>query len=140
MPEITLFIKKHILLNAALLGVLFAIILLEFINQKKGDTKASPAQVTQLINHSNANLIDLRSTTAYNDGHIIGSLSMPYTNLTEKTKSLDKMKVQPIVLVCANGLDSARAAATLSKEGFNVRILDGGIRAWREAELPLVKG
>ncbi|MES2218038.1 MAG: rhodanese-like domain-containing protein [Pseudomonadota bacterium] len=141
MPEIVIFIKKHILLNIALLGVLFALIFIEFIKQKSGTTKASPAQVTLLINHSNAKVIDIRSSTAYADGHIIGSISIPNNNLAEKSKSLlDKTKVQPIILVCANGQDSARAAATLNKEGFNVRILDGGIRAWREAEMPLVKG
>jgi rhodanese-related sulfurtransferase len=139
MPEVILFIKKHILLNVALLGVLFALILLEFINQKRSADRLSPAKVTQLMNHGNAKVIDIRSTTLFKDGHILGSTNIPYTTLAEKSKSLDKTKIQPIVIVCANGQDSARAAATLSKEGYNVRILAGGMNAWRDAELPVVK-
>jgi rhodanese-related sulfurtransferase len=139
MSEVIVFIKKHILLNAALLAVLFVLILLEVINQKRSASKASPAKVTQLINHANAKVIDIRSPTLFADGHILGSINIPFDTLAEKTKTLDKTKIQPIVIVCANGVDSTRAAATLTKEGYNVRTLDGGINAWREAELPLVK-
>ena len=140
MQEIIEFIKHHALLNTALFGVLFVLILLEFIKQKSSASKLSPAQVTNLINHSNASVIDLRPANAYADGHVIGALSVPYSELVSKSKKIEKLKLQPLILVCANGVDSTRAAVTLGKEGFDVRILDGGIRAWRDAEMPLVKG
>jgi rhodanese-related sulfurtransferase len=139
MPEVILFIKKHILLNVALLVVLFTLILLEFLNQKRSADRLSPAKVTHLMNHDNAKVIDIRSATLFKDGHILGATNIPYATLADKSKTLDKTKIQPIVLVCANGQDSARAAAPLVKEGYNVRILAGGLNAWRDAELPLVK-
>jgi rhodanese-related sulfurtransferase len=122
MQEILEFIKHHTLLNTALFGVLFALILLE------------------LINHSNASVIDLRPASAFTEGHVIGALSVPHSELVNKSKKIEKLKVQPLILVCANGVDSVRAAVTLGKQGFDVRVLDGGIRAWRDAEMPLVKG
>ena len=46
-----------------------------------------------------------------------------------------------MVAVCRNGQASADAAKRLKKAGFEqVYWLDGGIAAWQQAELPLVKG
>jgi rhodanese-related sulfurtransferase len=50
-------------------------------------------------------------------------------------------KDAPIVLYCGGGYRSALAADNLQKMGYtNVVSMDGGIRAWREAGLPVEKG
>jgi rhodanese-related sulfurtransferase len=47
----------------------------------------------------------------------------------------------PVALVCRTGTGSAEAARKLAKAGFKqVHWLDGGIAAWQQAQLPLVKG
>ncbi len=47
----------------------------------------------------------------------------------------------PIVTTCADGRASALAGVTLYGLGFtNVSYLDGGMAAWREAELPVERG
>jgi rhodanese-related sulfurtransferase len=140
MQEIMTFIQHHIVLNISLLSVLFALILLEFINQKRSAEQVSPAKLIQLMNHSNASVIDVRTATGYTDGHIIGALSMPLETLETNTKKLDKLRANPIIIVCANGIDSVRAASLLTKQHYNARILAGGMKAWREAEMPVVKG
>jgi len=46
-----------------------------------------------------------------------------------------------VVLVCKAGQASGDAAKRLRKAGFErVYVLDGGIAAWQQADLPLVKG
>ena len=46
-----------------------------------------------------------------------------------------------MVAVCRSGQASSAAAARLKKAGFErVYWLDGGIAAWQQADLPLVKG
>ena len=46
----------------------------------------------------------------------------------------------PLVVMCATGARSSRAAAQLRKAGFaNVHALAGGNAAWREASLPIEK-
>jgi rhodanese-related sulfurtransferase len=46
----------------------------------------------------------------------------------------------PIVLMCASGSRSSRAAAALRKAGHEkVVSLSGGLRAWRDANLPVEK-
>jgi rhodanese-related sulfurtransferase len=54
---------------------------------------------------------------------------------------LAKVKDLPVVLACRNGVGSADAAKRLVKAGFKqVFWLDGGVAAWQQADLPLVKG
>lgn len=46
-----------------------------------------------------------------------------------------------LVLYCGGGYRSALAADVLQQMGYtNVRSMDGGIRAWREAGFPLERG
>ena len=50
-------------------------------------------------------------------------------------------KDTPIVLYCGGGFRSALAADNLQKMGYtNVLSMAGGMRAWREADLPIEKG
>jgi rhodanese-related sulfurtransferase len=139
MQDILLFIQQHWLLNAGLAAILFILIFLEFLNQKRNAAKVTPAQVTHLINRSNANIIDIRNSDLFKEGHIIGALSIPVAELPEKIKKLEKLKSQPLVITCMTGVESARAAGLLMQKGFNVHVLAGGIRAWNEADMPLVK-
>jgi rhodanese-related sulfurtransferase len=139
MQDIALFIQHHWMLNVAFLAILFLLIILEFMHQKQNATKASPAQVTQLMNRSKATLIDIRDKAAFSEGHIIGSLSIPTADLPNQTKKLQKLRANPIVIVCQQGAESSRAADPLMKQGYDVRVLAGGITAWRNADMPLIK-
>lgn len=139
MQDILTFIHNHLLLNIFFLIVLFSVIMLEFMKQKQNSNRLSPLALTQLINHDNAVILDLRDQDAYNQGHIIGSVSMTVDAISN-SKKLEKYRSRPIVLVCATGTDSSREAAKLSMQGFDARVLDGGMRNWREANMPTVKG
>ncbi len=139
MQELLNFMQQHWMLTTALLAVLLLLIILEFIRQRQGGARLSPSQVTNLMNHENATVVDIRSTELYTNGHILNSLSVPAKDI-EKSKKLEKLKSQPVILVCENGIESQRAANALINQGFKVYILNGGLRAWREANLPLVKG
>jgi rhodanese-related sulfurtransferase len=58
----------------------------------------------------------------------------------ESTGDLPKNKALPLVVVCATGARASRAVGTLHKLGFaNARPLAGGLKAWREANLPVEK-
>lgn len=140
MQDILLFINHHMLLVTALAVILVILIILEFIKLKHGASRLTPARLIQLMNHSKAIVVDIRSTEAFGTGHITGAISLPLGDLKISSKKIEKFKSQPIVIVCATGADSPAAASILTQQGFQASILNGGIRAWREAELPLVKG
>ncbi len=141
MQEIMLFLQHHWVLSYTFIIVVVLVTIVEFIKQKRSALQVTPAKLTQMINHDDAVVIDIRSTTLFTDGHIIGALSIPLAELTDKNKKLEKLKARPIVIACMQGIESPRAAELLTKQGFlNVHVLAGGVRAWREANMPIVKG
>ncbi|HSW94491.1 MAG TPA: rhodanese-like domain-containing protein [Gammaproteobacteria bacterium] len=139
MQDILLFVNHHLMLFSALAVILVLLITLEGIKLKRGATRLSPARVTWLINHAKAVVIDIRTPDAFLTGHIAGAISLPAVELKTGLKKIEKFKAQPIVLTCATGTDSPASATFLTTQGFQVHILNGGIRAWREADLPLIK-
>lgn len=141
MQEFVLFIQQHWELNLALVVIIALLLLVEFLKQKHGAGRLTPAHATRLINHNDAVVIDIRNSEAYASGHIVDSISLPMADIETKFNKIEKLKAQPIILVCATGIDSPRAAALLTKKGFlSVNLLTNGIRAWRDAEMPLIKG
>ncbi len=141
MQDIVFFMQHHLALVALFAFVLILLFVLEFIKLKRGANKLTPAQTTQLINHNNAVVVDVRTQDAFLSGHIVNAISLPLSELNNKIKKIEKFKMQPIVVVCGTGIDAAKAAGLLTQQGFlQTQILAGGIRAWRDAELPLVKG
>lgn len=140
MQDILPFIQQHPYLVAILCVLFILLSVVEFIRIKKGATRVSPQQATRLINHEKGIFIDVRSKDAFDSGHIIGAISIPLADLNTKNQKLEKFKLQPIVLVCATGIDSLRAATSLKNLGFSqVHVLSGGVRAWRDADLPFVR-
>lgn len=139
MQDIIPFIQHHTALVAALVAVLVVLIILEFLKQKQNANRLSPAQAVQYINHKKGVVVDIRNYDAYLSGHIVGAISLPLNEIKDKSKKIEKFKSQPIIIACANGQDSPRAAHLLMEQGFLVHILAGGLRAWRDADMPLVK-
>ena len=81
--------------------------------------------------------IDVSESAEYASGHVAGSKNVPLASL-ETSSDLPKNKALPLVLVCTTGARATRAARTLKKRGFDqTRVLAGGLRAWREANLPV---
>lgn len=96
-------------------------------------------EAVTLINRQKGVLIDVREPAEYAAGHAGGARSVPLSKL-DGAADLPKNKSLPLVVLCATGARSARAVAMLKKQGYeNVRSLNGGLRAWREANLPVEK-
>ena len=117
-----------------------ALLLWPLINKNAGGaTKVSPTEAVQLINREKAVLIDVSENAEYAAGHAIGAKNVPLAAL-EASSDLPKNKALPLVVVCPTGTRAARAVPVLKKRGFeNARVLAGGLRAWREANLPVEK-
>jgi rhodanese-related sulfurtransferase len=99
----------------------------------------SAAEAVQLINRERAVLIDVSEPTEYAAAHAGGARNVPFGKL-ESASDLPKNKALPLVVVCATGARATRAVGVLRKLGFeNARALAGGLKAWREANLPVEK-
>ncbi|MFG6429219.1 rhodanese-like domain-containing protein [Roseateles sp. LYH14W] len=97
------------------------------------------AEAVQLINRAKGVLIDVSEPEEFAKGHAVGARNVPFGQL-EGHKSLPSNKALPLVLVCPTGARAGRAAAMLRKLGYEkAQVLAGGLRAWREANLPVEK-
>ena len=139
MEQIGQFIIHHWELWLALVAILIAIFINEFLAQKKRAKELSPAEVVLLMNHNEAIVLDLRDPELFRSGHIVGSIRTNPEDFSQPR--MEKYKSKPFILVCARGLQSGPLATKLREQGFQQpMVLAGGIQAWLSAELPLVKG
>lgn len=103
-------------------------------------TGMSPAAAVQLINREKAVVIDVCEADEYAAGHLGNAKNIPLGQLEEKLPSAVKNKALPLILVCQTGARSGRAVAIAKKLGYEqAQNLSGGLRAWRSADLPVVK-
>ena len=83
-------------------------------------------------------VVDLREKDAFDQGHVPGARHLPRGQLELRVNSEFPDPTVRIVTCCEFGKISTLAAATLRELGFlRATALDGGIKAWREAGLPL---
>lgn len=107
---------------------------------KGGSGGLAPAGVVQLVNREKAVLIDVCGAEEYAAGHAAGARNVPLADLETRLPTVVKNKALPLVLLCASGARAQRAAAIARKLGYaNVQVLAGGLKAWREASLPVEK-
>jgi len=86
-------------------------------------------------------LVDVREDAEWAVDRAAGARHIGRGVLERDVETLIPDKAAPIVLYCGGGFRSALAADNLQKMGYtNVVSMDGGIRAWREAGLPIEKG
>lgn len=96
-------------------------------------------EATQLINHQNAVVLDVREDSEFYAGHVPHSVHVPLGQLA-KHAELEKYKNRPVIAICRSGMRSGRACSVLHKNGFEqVYNLAGGITAWERANMPMEK-
>lgn len=100
----------------------------------------SPTEAVQCMNREKGLVIDVCSAEEFAASHINGAVNVPLDQLEAKLPAVAKNKSTPLILVCAAGARSKRAQAMAQKLGYEkVHSLQGGLAAWKEANLPVVK-
>lgn len=93
---------------------------------------------TRLINDNNPIILDVRSPAEYSGGHLPNARNIPLVDLDKRAGELPAKR--PVLLCCANGARSARAARQLKQAGRDeVFNLGGGLQAWQQAGLPVAR-
>ena len=133
--ELINFLIEHFYFSAPLVIIL---ILFFISNSKKGGTKISCQSLISLSNQDQALIVDLRSSEAFNSGHITASINIPVNDVSRRSNEIIN-STKSVVLVCETGSSSTNAGETLKKEGLkDIFILRGGINEWKMSNLPLV--
>ena len=141
LAELAAFAGRHPFLSLALAGLTLAILWTELSRLTRGFKALRPAQLTDLLNRENALLVDLSPSGDFEKGHIAGARNIAAGQFDPEHKQLAKVRDMTVVVTCKKGQASMAAAARLRKAGFSrVHWLEGGVAAWQQADLPLVRG
>ncbi|WP_459616022.1 rhodanese-like domain-containing protein [Bordetella sp. 2513F-2] len=107
---------------------------------RKGRTGATigTSEAIQMVNQRQAVWVDVRPPEQFQAGHIAQARSLPAAELEQKAGSLPKNK--PLIVVCEHGRNAPRIAARLRAQGYaEVAVMEGGMRAWYAAGLPVTQ-
>lgn len=128
--------------NWVLFAVAFAsgALLLWPMVQGGGGGGLTATQAVQLINREKAVVVDVCEAEEFAQGHIGGARNIPLNQLEQRLPEAVKNKALPVLLVCASGARANRALGTAKKLGYEkAQVLGGGMKSWKDANLPVEK-
>jgi rhodanese-related sulfurtransferase len=100
----------------------------------------SAANAVQLINRERAIVLDVSEAEEFAAGHVGGARNVPVGQLEKRLPEVVKNKTVPLILVCATGSRANRALAVAKKLGYDkAQVLAGGLKSWKDANLPVEK-
>ncbi len=93
------------------------------------------------ISNHEVQLVDVRDASEYEEGHLANAINI---NVQApgfiETANAKLSKKRPVYVYCRSGRRSLVAAELLSKEGYEVVNMDGGILSWEKHGFPVVSG
>ncbi|HSJ23716.1 MAG TPA: MBL fold metallo-hydrolase [Longimicrobiales bacterium] len=96
----------------------------------QGVPEVAPDQLEELLRVDAVELVDVRNSSEWNEGHIPGSRNVPLGRLPELLDQIPRDR--PVVVHCESGGRAAVAIGVLQANGFgDVRHLTGDMTAWR---------
>lgn len=85
-------------------------------------------------------IVDVRPRTSYEQEHIAEAICVPFEQFKEEVAKNLKRDEENILYDGGEGL-AKKAADALAKQGFgNVKVMDGGLPAWKAASFPTKSG
>lgn len=95
---------------------------------------------TRLLNSENPLVLDVREPNEFSGGRLPNALHIPLSQLKDRGAEIAKFAGRPVIVYCDRGVRGGAAVAALARLGFTrVQSLRGGLRAWKEAGLPVSK-
>lgn len=123
---------------------------MQMVDEAKAEVQPINAQeaARRLKEDRKALIVDVRDADELRQaGAIPGALNVSLgmlpvradLQLPEQFRNQDLQdRSRPVITTCALGLNAARGAKVLKDMGFtNVSYIDGGLKAWKEAGLPM---
>lgn len=134
------FLFRHWMVTALLGSTAIVFLFQEWVLWKNHRLGVCAQQLIDKQSHQNAQVVDLREAALFEEGHIVGAVSMPRATL-EALQQRFANKDSAIILVCSRGLESAVLLKKLQSVGYtNIAFLVEGMAAWRLEQLPVIKG
>lgn len=96
-----------------------------------------PAAAKQQMDAMDVFVLDVREPNEFQAERIQGAVNIPIRDLPKRVGELPKGK--PIIIYCGSGHRGAMALVFLRGQGYNAVNINGGIKGWKDAGLPVVK-
>lgn len=139
MDQIIEFAGNHPLLVSATAAVAVALVVTEILRLKSGASSLEPNAATQLYNREDAVFIDIRSDADFRKGRLPGAVHITASTIEQNLDKLKRYRDRPVIVYCANGIQTGRVAAQLKKLGIErVYQLRGGFVGWQSGGFPTV--
>jgi rhodanese-related sulfurtransferase len=90
----------------------------------------TPQQAREMLDGSDAQLIDVRETYEWDEGRIAGARHIELERLASQAETIDKGR--PVIFQCRLGSRSAMATQAFRAAGYDAYSLAGGIQRWVE--------
>ena len=92
----------------------------------------STAEIKKKLVHSNASIgiIDVRTKSEYESGHIENSLWIPLSQLDSNIEKIKSKNYDEIYTICLSGGRSASAVKILNKHNIDAINIRGGMLSW----------
>jgi len=133
------YFTNHPFLAGGLVLMIIVVLAYEARRRGQGATSVAPNEVIRMMNDG-AVLVDVRPANQFKDGHIAGARNVPGDQIADGAKSLEKLSGKTLIMCCDTGATAGAAVRTLTRAGSkNVFSLRGGLAAWRQENLPVVK-
>src|SRR5690606_3903888 len=114
--------------NHWILSTLFVVLLVLLLTteSRKAGKSLSNQELVMLLNKDQAVVVDWRDKKEFGEGHITGSINIPFANLKDRAVELQKYKDKQIVLVDKMGQHTGLAGKILRAAGYqDIRRLAG---------------
>jgi rhodanese-related sulfurtransferase len=136
------FVGNHAVLSLIWIALVAAIVMSWFKSKFSAIRQVNPQQLTLLVNKESGQVVDIRAAKEFNSGKIAGAVQLSAEKAKQSDFSaIEKFKSKPIILVCATGMTASSIANNALKSGFeHVYVLNGGMGAWQNANLPVTSG
>ena len=96
--------------------------------------------LTSIENGTAPTIIDVRSQSEYESGHIPGAIHLPFYAMWTRQSEIESPKKEQIVLYCEHGPRAGIAKFELWTAGFEkILYLEGHMSGWKERKLPMEK-
>jgi hydroxyacylglutathione hydrolase/adenylyltransferase/sulfurtransferase len=102
---------------------------------RAGDVDLTPAQVRELHDRAEIELVDVREAYEVEQSRIAGSRHVEMERLAANAQTIDRER--PVVFYCRLGARSGLAASAFRRAGWNAYSMVGGLTAWDAQRLPL---
>ena len=134
------FIKHNIIFIGLAIGSGFSLLWPMINRSASGAANINATEAVLLLNRSKPLVLDVRDATEFAAGHIQGAKNIPVADLAGRLKEIEKFKDKPVLVHCQKGMRAKTACGILKAQQFTqLNNLQGGLDAWVEAKLPLVK-